>query len=137
VPLAAAPADDPRDRLLAANAAAAEFFRAWLAEEGGAAARRYLDGRGVGAAALSTFGVGWAPADRDGLLRALGGRGFTPAELVAAGLAAARDDGHVHDRFRGRVVFPIRDADGRVVGFGGRLVGDGQPKYLNSADSPL
>jgi DNA primase len=137
IPLVAPRADDPNARLLAANAAASELFRTWLADAAGAAARTYLAGRGLGAEAIAAYGVGWAPDGWDTLVRALGERDFAPAELAAAGLAIAREDGRVHDRFRGRVVFPIRDGDGRVVGFGGRLLGEGQPKYLNSAESPL
>src|SRR5262249_15224218 len=137
VPLAPPRADDPAARLVAANAAAAALFREWLEEPAGAAARRYLAERGLCDEVLAAVGVRWAPGGRDGLVRALGDRGFAPAELVDAGLAIARDDGRVHDRFRGRVVFPIRDADGRVVGFGGRLLGEGQSKYLNSAESVL
>ncbi len=97
----------------------------------------YLRGRGlVGETALA-FGIGYAPPERDGLLKTLRAQGAGVKALVAAGLVVERDDGGHHDRFRERVMFPIRDRRGRTIAFGGRVLGDGQPKYLNSPETPL
>ena len=121
--------------------AAAEHFAAQLAGGAGAAARAYLDRRGIGAAAIADFGLGFAPDSRSFLRGVLGSVG--DAKLVEAGLLIAPEPGDAgasalpYDRFRGRLMFPIRDPRGRVIGFGGRILGDGQPKYLNSPDTPL
>jgi DNA primase len=114
-------------------AAARDWFHAMLLEPAGAEARAYLKRRGVDRSLAAAFGLGWAPGE--GLLKALTARfpGATPAQFQEAGLAG--DGGR--ERFRGRLMFPIADARGRVVGFGGRLLGPGEPKYLNSADGPL
>lgn len=105
----------------------------------GAEARAYLAGRGMTDATLERFAVGFAPNEWDGLSRALSKQGFTAAELAMAGLTVAREQGATgfYDRFRGRVMFPITDLRKRVVGFGGRILGEGTPKYLNSPDTPL
>jgi len=128
-----------RERLLRAVAEAASFFRAELAAEGGRRAREYLDSRGVTPAVVETFGLGYAPAGWDQLLRALRGRGFDAAVLEQAGLAVERQGSAGHyDALRNRVVFPIRDLQGRPIAFGGRaLDADAVPKYLNSRETPL
>ncbi|MEY2883998.1 MAG: primase [Pseudomonadota bacterium] len=114
---------------------AAEFFQAQLKTPLGAEARAYLDRRGVSATQIGDFMLGFAPDSRIALKSALKD---TPEErLVEAGLLGRSDSGDTYDRFRGRLMFPIRDRRGRVVGFGGRALGDAQPKYLNSADGPL
>ena len=98
----------------------------------------YLERRRITAATREEFGIGWAIPGRDALCRALARRRASPQqELLQAGLAAQREEGGVVDRFRGRVVFPIHDVSGRLVGFGGRLLADGEPKYLNSPETPL
>ncbi len=114
---------------------AADWFTAQLKASAGAEARAYLERRGVGAAAVKDFALGFAPDQRTGLKAALADAGVE--KLVEAGLLGRSEDGETYDRFRGRLIFPIRDARGRVVGFGGRALGDVQPKYLNSADGPL
>lgn len=126
-------------RLEQLNHAAAVWFQQNLRDErGGGEARAYLTGRGIEQATIEQFGIGVALAEWDALIRSLSKQGFTQAELVLAGLAIARDNGSgFYDRFRGRVMFPITDLRKRVVGFGGRVLGDGTPKYLNSPDSPL
>lgn len=94
----------------------------------------YLQQRGLSGEIAAEYGLGFAPSGYDNLLRAI------PAEtaLVTAGLAAKRNSGNgSYDRFRQRIMFPIRDRRGRVVGFGGRIVGDGEPKYLNSPETPV
>ncbi len=126
-----------REELLRALAAAADWFGRSLEGAVGEAARRYLEERGVSEEARRRFGLGFAPADGDALVRALGAAGFSVEVLVRAGLAAVGGDGRPHDRFRGRVMFPIRDELGRVIAFGGRALGDEQPKYLNSPETPV
>ena len=97
----------------------------------------YLRGRGLAGALAAEFGIGYAPPERDALLQALLAEGATRKLLLAAGLVAERDGGTLVDRFRGRVMFPIRDRRGRTIAFGGRVLGDGQPKYLNSPETPV
>ncbi len=114
---------------------AADWFAAQLRSPAGAEARAYLERRGVSSALIADFGLGFSPDSRSGLKTALKDAG-EPA-LVEAGLLGRAESGETYDRFRGRLMFPIRDRRGRVVGFGGRALGDVQPKYLNSADGPL
>lgn len=127
-----------RVRLYQANAAAAEFFRAQLAEPDAEPARRFLGERGFDAGAAAHFGVGFAPRGWSGLTESLRTRGFTTAELQSSGLVAEGRRG-VYDRFRGRVVWPIRDVTGQTVGFGARrLFDDDQgPKYLNTPETAI
>jgi DNA primase len=121
------------------NKAAAQWFRQNLNEERlGAEAREYLSSRGMLPATIERFGIGLAPSEWDGLSKSLGKQGFTPNDLTSAGLTVARDNGSgFYDRFRGRVMFTITDLRKRVVGFGGRVLGEGTPKYLNSPDTAL
>lgn len=114
------------------EAAQAEFSRRLGAPEG-EAARRYLEGRGIQADDIARFDLGWAPGGFH-ISRALAAK---PEHLLEAGISQRSEDGRVFDRFRERITFAIRDRSNRVVGFGGRTLGDGQPKYLNSAESPL
>jgi DNA primase len=134
----ARPEDDARARLLLMNEAAAGFFRSqWSDPSRGKLARDYISKRGVSDAVADRFGLGYAPDSWDALLNVLGSRGFTAAELQTAGLAIPRKDGSgQYDRFRHRVIFPIRDVSGRVIAFGGRALGDSEPKYLNSPETP-
>lgn len=127
-----------RARLLAANQAAAEFFQAQLAEPGAGVGRAFLGERGFDASAAAHFSVGFAPKSWDELTKYLNAQGFTDEELLTAGLVSQRDRG-VYDRFRGRLVWPIRDVTGQTVGFGARrLLDDDQgPKYLNTPETPL
>lgn len=117
------------DRLRDLLAKAELYYRAALAGSAGEAGRAYLTGRGVSAASVERFGLGYAP--REGLLRFLGQAGFSPAEAIEAGVAGRRDDGSHYEVFRQRVIFPIRDPQGRTIAFGGRILAEGQPKYLN------
>jgi DNA primase len=121
------------------NRAAAAWFQQNLQDErAGADAREYLESRGIQQATIDRFGIGVAPAEWDGLITSLSRQGFTPGDLAAAGLIIARDNGSgFYDRFRGRVMFTITDLRKRAVGFGGRVLGEGTPKYLNSPDTPL
>lgn len=134
----AAPETSGRTRLYAANSAAAEYFRAQLLSPEAESARRFLGERGFDAGAAAHFGVGYAPRGWENMTRALTAQGFTREELSAAGLVSASQRG-VYDRFRGRVVWPIRDVTGQTIGFGARrLYEDDQgPKYLNTPETPL
>ncbi|HZW40773.1 MAG TPA: DNA primase [Agromyces sp.] len=127
-----------RARLLAANQAAAEFFVERLSTPEADPGRRFLGERGFDAEAARRFGVGFAPKSWDALTDHLKGRGFTTEELAASGLVSQGDRG-VYDRFRGRLVWPIRDVTGQTVGFGARrLFDDDQgPKYLNTPETAI
>ncbi|QTX04849.1 DNA primase [Agromyces archimandritae] len=127
-----------RARILAANQAAAEFFVERLAAPDAEPARRFLGERGFDPAAADRFGVGFAPKSWDALTKHLTARGFVTEELAAAGLVSQGDRG-VYDRFRGRLVWPIRDVTGQTVGFGARrLLDDDQgPKYLNTPETAV
>jgi len=128
-----------RDRLRAALAHAAEFYhRSLLRAPGAEAARAYLRSRRFDREAALAFGLGWSPGGRSATGDALRAAGFSNDELVAAGLLYAREGGGVVDNFRDRLMFPIRDAQGRPVGFGARaLRPEEQPKYKNSPQSEL
>ncbi|GGR35970.1 DNA primase [Agromyces mediolanus] len=127
-----------RARLLAANQAAAEFFAEQLLQPIAEVGRRFLGERGFDAEAAKRFGVGFAPKSWDALTKHLRGRGFSTEELAAAGLVSQGDRG-VYDRFRGRLVWPIRDVTGQTVGFGARrlLDDDNGPKYLNTPETAI
>jgi DNA primase len=134
----AAPETSGRSRLYAANTAAAEFFRAQLLTPDAEAGRRFLGERGFDAGAAAHFGVGFAPRGWDGMLKALTAQGFTREELSNAGLVSTGQRG-VYDRFRGRLVWPIRDVSGQTIGFGARKLfdDDNGPKYLNTPETPI
>jgi len=133
-------------RLERLNAAAGVWYQRMLMEgPASAQARAYLDSRGIQPHTTAQFNIGYAPSEWDGLTKAMLKEGFAPADLVAAGLSIPRDQsgsqktavsGH-YDRFRSRIMFPITDLRKRVVAFGGRILGDGMPKYLNSPETPL
>ncbi len=127
-----------RTRLLAANTAAAEFYQEQLQSEEGSFARDFLVSRGFDAAAQRKFGIGYAPKGWQNLLEHLKAMGFTLDELVSVGLAMQSDKGG-YDRFRGRVLWPIRDANSQVLGFGARKLYDEDqgPKYLNTPETHI
>jgi DNA primase len=127
-----------RQRLLDAHKIADEFFRAQLLTPGAAEARTFLHGRGFDRAAAEHFGCGYAPQGWDALLKHLRGRGFTDAELKLTGMFSEGNRG-IYDRFRGRLIWPIRDIAGDTIGFGARkLFEDDQgPKYLNTPETAL
>ena len=127
-----------RSRILAANSAAAEFFVAQLATPGAAEGRKFLGERGFDKAAAEHFGIGYAPKAWNELRDHLKSQGFTEEEQLQAGLLSQGDKG-VYDRFRGRVIWPIRDTTGQTIGFGARkLFDDDQgPKYLNTPETPV
>jgi DNA primase len=130
------PAAQQRERLFTANATAERFFRAALTANAGAAARRYLAQRGLSDATIERFGLGFAPAGGS-LATRLERHQVNREDALQAGLLGRSQDGRIYDRFRGRVMFPIRDRRGRTIAFGGRSMGDEQPKYLNSPETPL
>lgn len=125
-----------KERIYQANVIAARYFHATLWTDEGAEALNYLYRRGLDDGDIRRFGLGASPRGWDALLRHLGEQGFEAELLKKAGLAVERD-GKYYDMFRGRVIFPIIDARGRVLGFGGRAMGDAQPKYLNTPDTPV
>ncbi|KTR39054.1 DNA primase [Curtobacterium oceanosedimentum] len=127
-----------RARLIAANEAALEFYQSQLTSAAAEPARRFLGERGFDPAAAQHFGVGFAPQSYDATREHLRGRGFSMDEILAAGLAG-QGDRSPYDRFRGRLVWPIRDVTGATIGFGARrlLDDDKGPKYLNTPETPI
>ncbi|MCX6498097.1 MAG: DNA primase [Arthrobacter sp.] len=127
-----------RQRLLDAHKIADEFFRAQLLTPGATEGRNFLYGRGFDRVASELFGVGYAPQGWDSLLKHLRGRGYTDAELKLTGMFSEGGRG-IYDRFRGRLIWPIRDIAGDTIGFGARkLYEDDQgPKYLNTPETAL
>jgi len=125
-----------RRKVLAANRRALAFFREQLRQPGGERAREYLSGRGIGAATIETFQIGYAPEGWSGLKSYLTAAGLSEAEAVPAGLLAKKEDtGRTYDRFRDRVILPMMNRADEVIAFGGRVIGDGEPKYLNSPET--
>jgi len=127
-----------RTRLVEAHAIAAEFFRSQLGSPEAQIGRTFLTERGFDADAAAHFGVGFAPKSWDALTSHLRSRGFSEAEILTGGLASQGNRG-IYDRFRGRLIWPIRDLGGDVVGFGARrlMEDDDGPKYLNTPETPL
>ncbi len=128
-----------KERLIAACTEAAAFFHRQLTSGTGsspAQAREYLATRGFGIDVAKRWTLGYAPHGRDTLVRHLIGAGFTREELLEANLALA-DGASLKDRFFNRIMFPINDLHGRTIAFGGRVVGSGEPKYLNSQETPV
>ncbi|WP_314921329.1 DNA primase [Slackia exigua] len=127
-------------RLKEACETAAEFYHLQLMrsrEDGAASARAYLASRDMGDSVPNRWNLGYAPG-RQSLVRYLSAKGFTSKELIDANLAlVSKKDGRLRDRFYERVMFPIRDADGDTIAFGGRVIGKGEPKYLNTQETPL
>jgi len=113
------------------------FFQRTLASAQGASAREYLEQRGLDKQVIEAFGVGLSPSDGESLKNHLVREGYSQEELANAGVVRTGDDGVNHDLFRGRLMFPIRDAHGNLVGFGARTLDGSEPKYLNSPQGPL
>lgn len=128
-----------RERLVALCEAAAQQYQQWLRERPDAqACRDYLERRALHSETIHRFGLGYAPNSWDALLNVLVARGYEAHDLARVGLARERDAGGYYDALRDRLVFPIRDARGQTIGFGGRALHDEQvPKYLNSPQTPL
>lgn len=127
-----------RETVLRLNEWAAEFFELRIKDDAeGARARDYVQARGISEETQRLFRIGYAPDSWDALTNYLKERGATTDELSSSGLAVMKDTGGFYDRFRGRVMFPITDSQGRVIAFGGRVMGEGEPKYLNSPETAL
>lgn len=126
-----------RSRVLAINKEAARFFYEQLNAENDAArtARGYWRGRGLSDSTIRRFGLGYAPDDFGALRRHLRSKGYTEEEMLASGLQKRSEKGNVYDVFRGRVMTPIFDLRGNVIAFGGRVLGDEKPKYINSPET--
>jgi DNA primase len=123
--------------IYAINQAAARWFAGRLQARDGQRAAEYLSTRGLDQAIIERFGLGYAPDERMALKRAMLAEGYTETQLLEAGLTVAPEDGQAsYDRFRDRVIFPIQDQRGRVVGFGGRTLGTARAKYLNTPETP-
>ena len=125
-----------RERLLSANREAARFYHDRLWQPEGRQALDYLHNRGLDDGVIRKFGLGAAPDQWDALTSFLTEKGFTQDELALAGLCVVKGD-HAFDMFRSRAIFPIIDQQNRVLGFGGRAMGDAKPKYLNTSDTPV
>ena len=127
-----------KSRILQMNKLAARFFYDTLNSEAGRNARKYLRDRQLSDKTIVNFGLGYAPAEWQGLTNYLRSKGFTDEEMARGYLAARNKNGNLYDIFRDRVMFPIIDLRGNVIAFGGRRMGDeGGPKYLNSGDTPV
>ncbi len=133
----AAEAESRRGRLYRLNQWAADLYQdVLLKREAGKLARDYLVSRGIDKEAAQVFKLGFAPGSWDFLYREATRKGFSAQDFLAVGLGLQGERG-IYDRFRGRLVFPIQDPQDRVIAFGGRVVGEGQPKYLNSPETPI
>jgi len=119
------------------NSDAGRYFYDTLMSPTGQAAQQYLISRNLDNSTINKFGIGFAKDEWNALLTHLRGKGYKDIDIEAAGLSVKRDNGEYYDRFRGRVMFPIIDVRGNVIGFGGRAMGDGQPKYLNSPETVI
>ena len=128
---------DQRNELTELNEIAQRCFREALQSTKGAPAREYLERRGLRAATIERYGLGFCPPNGSGLARALAGNAAKVQKALDLGLLGRRTDGSVYDRLWARVTFPIRHGRGYIVGFGGRTLGTQQPKYLNSPESSL
>lgn len=125
-----------RERMLELNRDAARFFHECLSGPGGEVARRYVNMREISGAMVTRFGLGFAPDSWDSLVLAMRDKGYTKAELLDAGLARASKKGDgIYDTFRNRLMFPVIDVRGSVIGFSGRILDDGEPKYMNSPET--
>ncbi len=125
-----------RKKILEMNREAAKFFYATLKSLDGAPGREYFKKRQLAPEIITAFGLGYASAKWDSLLSHLRSLGYTEEEMLAAALIRQKD-GHSYDQFRNRVMYPIIDLQGNVIAFGGRVLDDSKPKYLNSADTPV
>ena len=124
-----------RSRLLDANRDAARFFHEQLGTEAGKAAVEYMQRRRISPKIARNFGLGYAPDSWDSLIRALRDKGYTDYELLDAGLVKRGKNGGFYDMFRNRLMFPVIDVRGNVIGFSGRILGEGEPKYLNTPET--
>ena len=125
-----------QERLWALCKDAARYFHSQLYTEAGAQGLAYAQKRGMPKSTLTTFGIGFAPDSWNGLIMAMKAKGYTDKELIDAGLVSEKG-GRIYDRFRNRLMFPIIDVRGNIIGFGGRVMDDSTPKYLNSPETVI
>jgi len=138
MPERSAPESSERHRILAINRRSQSYFRDQLQRPEGDKGRRYLEGRGISKETMARFQIGCAPDSWGGLKECLAAAGVPEEQAVLAGLLARKEEtGRTYDRFRDRVVFPIVNLADETIGFGGRVIGAGEPKYLNSPATPL
>ncbi len=124
-----------RARMLALNKDAARFFYEQLSTPAGGAARDYMAKRRIGVATAKNFGIGFAPDSWDSLRSAMKAKGYNDFEMADAGLVRRGKTSGFYDTFRNRLMFPVIDVRGNVIGFSGRILGDGEPKYMNSPET--
>ena len=130
--------DEKKERLFQINEAAAEFYHhLLLSTKAGEAARSYLARRKVTLGTIKEFRLGFSPNAWETIKNYLLGKGYTEKELIEAGLIIEKEEGGSYDRFRNRLMYPICDVQGRVTGFGARVLDDSLPKYINSAQTPI
>lgn len=128
---------EKRTRMYEMHKLAARFYYQTLISPQGKAGLEYLIGRGLTKESIVRYGLGYAPDSFNALKDHLKSKGYSWEEMVAAGLLAKSEKGHTYDKFRNRVMFPVFDVRGNVVAFSGRILGDGQPKYMNSPDTEI
>jgi DNA primase len=126
-----------RDTLLSINKETATYYYRLLRSPVGRAGLSYLEGRKLTPEIMSRFGLGFADGARSDLVAMLRKRGFKDEDILASGVAVFDEKRGLHDKFWNRVIYPIMDLSNRVIGFGGRVMGDGKPKYLNSPETPV
>ena len=126
-----------RRRILELNRDAARFFYEQLVSPAGKPAQDYVDRRGISGAMVRNFGLGFAPDSWSALTDAMHAKGYSDQDLLEAGLVKPSRRGGVYDTFRNRLMFPVIDVRGSVIGFSGRILGDGEPKYLNSPETAV
>lgn len=126
-----------RERILKLNREAARFFYKHLRSPQGRPAAEYLSNRRIGAKAARDFGMGASPDGWDGLIHAMTALGYEKKDLIDAGLAVQNAKGGIYDRFRNRLMLPVIDVRGDIIGFGSRVIDDSEPKYLNSPENPV
>lgn len=131
------PETSRRKRLLELNRDAARFFHEQLISPAGAPAQAYVNKRGISRAMVRAFGLGFAPDSWNALTDAMRAKGYSDMDLFEAGLMKHGRNGGGYDTFRNRLMFPVIDVRGSVIGFSGRILGDGEPKYLNSPETPV
>ena len=130
-------ANHRRQRLLDLNRDAARFYYQLLQKPEGRAVQEYLDRRQIKKSTAVNFGMGASPNAWDGLLTAMTQKGYTKAELLAAGLVVQNKNGRLYDKFRNRLMLPVVDTRGDVVAFGSRVIDNSEPKYMNSSETPV
>ena len=130
-------AERQRRRLLELNREAARWFYSVLQSDDGAAVRQYLEKRAISRKIAVRFGMGASPDSWDALLRAMTAKGYSKQELLTAGLIVANKNGGFYDKFRNRLMLPVIDVRGDVVGFGSRVIDKSEPKYMNSTETPV